>query len=222
MKKNILINFFIGIILIITINACAQDTLLASSIPISLSYDAGFYQTSRGGNLKNGCEGWATLTGNDEYIFASRCDAVRLEKLGLYANAALKYNKNEIVSRQISGSDEYIMIDYTDIRIQSLYGSTKNKADAFIILNENQEYIYYRAEGKKEQLKELNFLINELIAANNSVNQELRIDLSHGYLNVAENILNGNQMIIGETNTGTIVAIVIDKNGTYLGYIINK
>ena len=187
------------------------------SNPLSLTYNANIYHSSQGGPLENGCEGWQTLLKTGEHIFASRCDPPRLERLGLYADAAIGFNANEMASRRITDSGTYIMIDYEDEKSQALYGVTSNNCDAYLILNAEKGYSFYRAAGTRDQLKELGFLVDALLAANDSVDTRFKIEISGDQLNVAEDKSNGAQLLVGKTAEGKTVALVIDRNGTFMG-----
>ncbi len=186
---------------------------------ISLTYDASSYRSAKGGPLKNGCEGFLTLLRTGENLFASRCDASRLEQLGLYADAAMGFNQKEAAARRIAAvSGNYIMIDFEDEKSQALYGAVANNSEVYIILNDKKEYIYYRAKGSRSQLQELGFLADALFAANNSVDTDLRIQTSGDEINAAENKLDATQLLVGKTSGGAIVALVVDAHGNYVGY----
>jgi hypothetical protein len=185
--------------------------------PLSLTDNASYYQSSQGGELENGCEGWQTLMKTGESIFASRCDAKRLERLGLFADAANRFNANEVASRRIIDTGTYIMIDYEDEKTQALYGITSNNAEAYFILNTKKEYIFYRAVGTRDQLKQLGFFVDALLAANDSVDQSLKIVITSDQLNLAEDKSNGAQYLVGKTPEEKTVALVIDKNGIFIG-----
>ena len=187
------------------------------SNPLSLTDNANYYHSSIGGSLKNGCEGWLSQLETGESIFASRCDPKRLKELSLYADAAIGFNVNEVASRRIIDSETYIMIDYEDEKTQALYGITSNNAEAYLILNAKKEYIFYRAVGTRDQLTQLGFLVDALLAANDSVDPSLKITISGDQLNLAEDKSNGAQYLVGKTSEDKTIALVVDRNGTFIG-----
>ena len=109
------------------------------------------------------------------------------------------------------------MIDYEDEKSQSLYGVTSNNCDAYLILNAEKVYIFYRAVGTRDQLKELGFLVDALFAANDTVDTRFKIEISGDQLNVAEDKSNGAQLLVGKTSEGKTSAMVVDRNGTFIG-----
>jgi hypothetical protein len=197
----------------------ASKSLKNISIPISLTYDGSYYINSTGARTENGCEAWATMLGTGEYIYASRCDETRLERLELHVESALNHNKKLKPQRRIPSAENYIMIDYTEIKSQALFGVTDNKSYAYIITNDEKDFIYYRAAGTASQLKELDFLIDELLKSNKSMESDSKIVLQNSRLNVVEDMSDATQMLVGKTNSGKTIAIVIDKAGRFLGCI---
>ena len=187
------------------------------SYPLSLVDNAGYYRASQGGPLKNGCEGWQVLLKTGEHVFVSRCDTQRLEELGLYADAAVGFNASEATSRRITDSGTYIMSDYEDEKSQALYGFTPNHSEAYLILNAKKEYIFYRAAGTRDQLKELGFLVDALLAANDSVDARFKIEISGDLLNAAEDKRDGTQLLVGKTSEGRTIGLVVDRNGIFIG-----
>lgn len=204
----------------LVLSAAANRSLAADqsfSNPLSLTDDASYYRSSHGGPLKNGCEGWLSQLKTGEHIFASRCDQPRLEALGLYAGEAIGFNAKETASRRITNSETYIMMDYEDEKTQGLYGVTSNKSDAYLILNAKKEYIFYRAVGSRAALKDLGFLVNALLAANESAETRFQIVILDDQLNVAEDKSNHSQFLVGKTSDGKTIALVVDQNGTFIG-----
>jgi hypothetical protein len=106
--------------------------------------------------------------------------------LDLYADAAIGFNANEVASRRITDSGTYIMIDYEDEKSQARYGVISNNSDAYLILNAKKEYIFCRAIGTRDRLKELGFFADALFAANDSVDTCFQIEITGNQLNVAD------------------------------------
>jgi hypothetical protein len=210
-----------AILTLVPIATTATTSLVTDqslSNPLSLTYNANIYHSSPGGQLANGCKAWQTMLKTGENIFASKCDPSRLESLGLYAAEAIGLNSQEVASRRITDSGTYIMIDFEGEKSQALYGVTSNNSDAYLILNANKEYIFYRTVGTRDQLKELGFLVDALLAANDSVDTRFKIEISGDQLNLAEDKNNGAQLLVGKTSEGTTIALVVDRNGTFIGY----
>lgn len=207
--------------LFLTINSVySQTNLTEMSIPICFTFDGSCYLNSTGGQTKTGCEAWLTMLNTGEYIYASRCDETRLEELDLHVKQAMNFNKKLSPLRRISLSENNIMIDYEDLKTQALFGLTSNKSYGYIIMNEKKEFVYYRVEAVLPQLEELDFHIGKLLKANKKIKADLRIMIEKEKLNIVENMTDGTQMLIGKTDNGKTVAVVLNSKGKFLGYIL--
>jgi hypothetical protein len=230
-NQEILIGIAVLVIIgIVLIGGCVEEKTKVNQtqiknldITLSLFYDPSYYLRSTGGETKNGCEAWTTLLKTDEYIYAAKCDAKRLEELGFDIPVALNFNQKLPQPQQISKAENYYMVDYTDIKNQVLYGYTANKALAHIILNEKKEFIYYRIEGDISQFKETGMMIENFIKINDNLSDDEKIIIDNKILNIVKDIKNNKQIMIGNTFRDKTIALVIDEKGKYQGHIlVNK
>lgn len=214
MKKNSIL--YVPLFLLVT--ACGGDPAPDVAIPLCLRYDAGLYLRSSGGRTQNGCEAWATALKSGESIYAAKCDPVRLKRLGFQVEKALEFNRSLPPAQQIVPSDGYHMIDYTDSRIQALYGITASRARAHIILNPDQIPVYFRLEGTRIQIEETGISLGHLLDRNASLPEENRIQISDRDLNYVRDLSAQRQYLLGSNAHSHPVAIIFDDQGQYVGH----
>ncbi|MCD4774967.1 MAG: hypothetical protein K8S15_02820 [Candidatus Aegiribacteria sp.] len=143
-----------------------------------------------------------------EYIYAALGPVDKLERLGLFAESTLSGNDQLSENRRIPASNEYLLIDYTDFGDQAMIEGLPCGVDAYIIINSDKEFIFYRVEGSTEQLDELGFPMEQLLAANEELGSSQMIDVSASRINVAEDRISGKLLLIGESISGIPTALV--------------
>ncbi|NOQ22348.1 MAG: hypothetical protein GQ565_06830 [Candidatus Aegiribacteria sp.] len=183
------------------------SVLTEEDVPLCLSYDGSYYLHSTGGPTENGCEAWATLMNSGEYIYVALGPVDKLERLGLFAESTLSANDQVSENRRVPASNEYLLIDYTDFGDQAMIEELSCGADAYIIIDSDKKFIFYRVEGSIEQLDELGFPMEQLLAVNEELGSPQMIDVNTSRINVAEDRLSGELLLIGESISGVSTAL---------------
>jgi hypothetical protein len=218
MKANLVL--IIGIFLLPNCFNKAQN--INVQLPLSITYDLSYYLNSVGGNTANGCQAWLTLLDTKEKIYTSKCDTQRLAKLSFNIQEALKFNLLLPSNQQISQSEEYYMVDFTDIKHQALFGQTQNGVLNRIILNEKKQIIYLKMEGTVFQLKECGLNIDEMLGKNNTMPDEFKINIVNDNVSYVKNVLSKQAYLLGSNSFHEVIALVFSEKGGYMGFSVKK
>lgn len=214
--------------LIVTIGMlCFQVSFVKSQnlniqIPLSITYDVSYYLSSTGGPTANGCQAWATVLSTKEYIYASKCDTARLGRLSFNIQDAFKFNGLLPANQQIGRSDEYYMVDYTDIKHQALFGETQNMVLAQIILNDKKQFIFLKYEGKISQLKECGLNLDNMLETNSKMQNEFKIKIVDDYVSLVKNMKTKQTYLIGTNDSHEVIALIFNEKYVYMGYSIKN
>lgn len=210
----------VGVFLLVSvIRLLGQSQATSIDLPLSHTYDGSFYFNSTGGKTANGCEAWATLTSSDEYIYAARCDAERLAKLEFRIREAIAVNNQLDTNRRLTNSDTFLMIDYTGSKAQTMVGKTQNDALVYLILDPSGKYIYYRAVGQAQQLRQLGFPVTQALIENAKLPSDKRIVVDSAKLNLVLDVVTQSYQLVGKDNSGKTAGLLLDKSGNYLRYL---
>jgi hypothetical protein len=218
MKANIIL--IIGILVLPNCFNKAQN--INVQLPLSITYDLSYYLNSVGGNTANGCQAWATVLSTKEYIYTSKCDTLRLANLSFNIQEALKFNRLLPSNQQISQSEEYYMVDFTDIKHQALFGKTQNKVLTRIILNDKKQNIYLKMDGTVSQLKECGINIDDMLEKNSSMPDEFKISIINDNVSYVKNVLSKQAYLLGSNNFHEVIALVFSEKGAYMGFSVKK